>query len=106
MDVDGIPAPPSLLTIRVESTNMNYTVRDITIQTPCSEILDELAVAAHDAGYNEVDSQYLALVIKSDWEDSYDFEVDTSWTYGQLRDYLEQMGDGTIWVESGDGAEL
>ena len=46
------------------------------------------------------------LVIKSDGEDSYDYEVDTSWTYGQLRDYLEQMGDGTIWVESGDGAEL
>ena len=53
-----------------------------------------------------MDSQYLALVIKSDWEDSYDYEVDTTWTYGQLRDYLEQMGDGTVWVESGDGTEL
>ena len=82
------------------------TVRTTQSDPTCSQILDELAVAAHDAGYDEVDSRYLALVIKSDREDSYDYEVDPTWTYGQLQDYLEQMGDGTIWVESGDGAEL
>ena len=59
MDVDDIPAHPSLLTIRVESTNMNYTVRTTQSDPTCSEILDELAVAAHDAGYDEVDSRYL-----------------------------------------------